>query len=409
MVVDDYLSSWNPIASTRLRDVKIEDDSLRDGLQGAFVRRPSVEEKQALLRLAAAVGVQAAMLGFPAASSHEHRQCERLVAFIEAERLPIVPRFLARATLDDVAPIIELNRGASRPVWADYFIGCSPLRRHIEGWDLDRILAAMQSTGELLRKHETPFGVSLEDASRTPPELLERLLATALASGAQVVTLCDTVGDCTPDGARRLTQFVRERVDAEHPDVEIWWHGHDDRGLALANALVAAQAGADAISGSFLGIGERSGNTALEQVVVELVRAGHPGYCLDALLPYCEALAEATHSPIPAHAPLVGRQAFATSTGTHAAAILKARVLGPEFEDYVFSSVSARALGRRQVLEVGPNSGLASARHALADLGIEASEANARRLLDAAKVSEATLSPAAIRSLYDAPLAPDTR
>lgn len=398
----DLLFMWSPAAAVSLGRVKIEDDTLRDGLQGAFVRRPSLEEKKELLALSAAVGTQAAMLGFPASSASEFEHCRTLVAFLDERELALVPRFLARAMIADVEPIAALQEGARRPVWADFFVGCSPLRRTIEGWALSSQLENIRRTGEFLFRSGVPFGVSLEDASRTPPEDLRLYIDAALTCGARVLTICDTVGDATPSGAAQLIRFVKQAIAGRDGAVEIWWHGHNDRGLALANALAAAEAGADALSGSFLGIGERTGNTPLEQVVMFLAQSGHPGYRIEALVPYCSRLAEITDSPIPLHAPLVGLQAFATCTGTHAAAILKARKLGTDFEDYVFSSVPASRLGRSQELPLGPTSGMATARHALAQLLVEVTEENARQLLGHAKRAERPLTPDEIRRFYSA-------
>lgn len=85
--------------------------------------------------------------------------------------------------------------------------------------------------------------------------------------------------------------------------VKIWWHGHDDRGLAVANAIAAAEAGADTISGAFLGLGERAGNTALESVLMYLYQSGHQGYRMDRVVEHCRRLAEATGSPVRRNAP----------------------------------------------------------------------------------------------------------
>lgn len=400
----DLLYTWNDVAAGAdpLARVKIEDDSLRDGLQGAFVRKPDLAQKQALLELSAAVGTQAAMLGFPASSPLEREECAALVSFLTERELPVVPRFLARARPADVEPIIELHHGARRDVWADFFMGCSPLRRAVEGWEIPDQLDRIRTTGERLRRSGTPFGVSLEDASRTPPGELREYIGAALDCGARVLTLCDTVGDCTPEGAARLTRFALEAIAARGAAVEVWWHGHNDRGLALANALASAGAGASTISGAFLGIGERAGNTALEQVVTFLAQGGNPHYRVEALEPYCRRLAEATGTAIPPNAPLIGRQAFATATGTHSAALLKARSRGGDWEDHVFSSVPAGLLGRAQDISIGPGSGLSNALHALAGLQLRADDQIARRLLHHAKSGDHSLTADEIRRWYAA-------
>ncbi|EMF01221.1 2-isopropylmalate synthase [Streptomyces mobaraensis NBRC 13819 = DSM 40847] len=394
--------TWNPRPGG-LDRVGIEDDSLRDGLQGAFVRHPALDEKKALLESSAAIGVQAAMLGFPSASPGARAEAGRLVEHLDRRGVPLVPRFLALADPASIAPITELDRGSDRDVWADFFVGCSPLRRRVEGWTLDSVLDRITSAGAAAREAGTRFGVSLEDATRTPPEELARMVDAAVGVGAEVLTVCDTVGESTPEGAARVVRAVREAARGaaagRGPEPEIWWHGHDDRGFALANAIAAAEAGADTISGAFLGLGERAGNTALELVVMYLYQAGHPGYRPDRVLGHCRRLAEATGMPVRPNAPLIGDQAFATCTGTHVAALVKARRWGRETEDLVFSSVPAAALGRTQTIMVGPTSGRAAAREALASIGAPADEDTVEAVLARARSRDRWLPPSEIRAL----------
>lgn len=379
--IDRLLYSWNPPSPSHLQSVKIEDDSLRDGLQGAFVRQPTLEQKKELLTRSRGVGTQASMLGFPASSAIEFAHCQALIRHIETEALAIVPRFLARPLVRDLEPIVELDRTASIEVWADFLLNPSPLRAHVEGWDFEKMLQINREAGAYLRGQKTRFGVSIEDATRTPPDRLQLAIETAIACGAEVLTLCDTVGAATPEGAARVVKFVRDCAG----DVEIWWHGHNDLGLSLANAIAAAEAGANCISGSFLGIGERTGNTPLEQFLVYLSQRGHQGYDISQIPDYCRQLAAYTEIEIPANAPLVGEQAFATCTGTHGAAIAKAQNLGEDFADLIFSSVTATDLNRQQTILLGPTSGSANARLVLSEAGIEPNAENVAKILSIAR------------------------
>ncbi|MGA5561343.1 hypothetical protein ACPCUV_09205 [Streptomyces platensis] len=405
----EELFTWNP-RSRGIAHVGIEDDSLRDGLQGAFVHHPSLEVKKSLVESAAAIGVEAAMLGFPSSSTGALVEAAELVEHLDRRGLPMVPRFLALADPASIAPISRLNRGTDRDVWADFFVGCSPLRRRVEGWTLDSVLERITAAGSAAREDGTRFGVSLEDATRTPPEELEQLVHVSVGAGAEVLTVCDTVGESTPEGAAQIVRAVRaavRRAPAGPPPadrgaaVKIWWHGHDDRGLAVANAIAAAEAGADTISGAFLGLGERAGNTALESVLMYLYQAGHQGYRMDRVVEHCRRLAEATGSPVPRNAPLIGDQAFATCTGTHVAALVKARRWGREAEDLVFSSVPAAVLGRTQSIMVGPTSGRAAAREALASVGAPVDDVNVDAVLARAHSHDRWLEPSDIRELLE--------
>lgn len=399
--METLLHSWNPPVSTAVVDrVQLEDDSLRDGLQGAFTRRPSVPRRIELLEHAHRVGVSAVMIGFPASSPTELDDCRAMIAAIEDRELSLVPRFLARALVADLEPIAALHRESRRGVQADFFIAASAIRRSVEGWSLPDVLEKLERAAAFVASTATPFGVSIEDATRTPAEDLRVVVAAALRHGPRMLTICDTAGDATPEGAARIVSFVGELVRAAGADAQIWWHGHNDRGLALANAIAAAGAGAHTISGTFLGIGERTGNTPLEQVILYLHRHGATRFRLDALKAYCDKLAEYTETPIPPNTPIVGSQAFATCTGTHAAAILKARAIGVEHEDFVFSSVPASALGRAQDILIGPASGLASARYVLETLGLDASAERGRELLEYAKTKDGWLRPDEIATRF---------
>jgi isopropylmalate/homocitrate/citramalate synthase len=383
--IADLLSTWNEPVAPKLLEIEIEDDSLRDGLQGAFVRRPSLAEKIELLTLASQIGVHGAMLGFPASSAHELEDCVALVEAIAERGIGLTPRFLARARVSDLEAILEVGRRTGRAVGADFFIGTSTLRRRVEGWDFEALLDGLTTAAAFMQSRGAPFSITVEDATRTPPDDLRRVVERILELGSTCVAIADTVGDATPAGAQRIVRFVRAIIDQRRPGVGLLWHGHNDRGLALANSLAAAEAGATIIGGSFLGIGERTGNAALEQVIVFLAQHGATGYRVDLLPAYCALLSRYTGVPIPDNAPLVGAQAFSTCTGTHAAAILKARSIGIEHEDYVFSSVSASQLGRIQDIQIGPTSGLANARYMLERLGLPASPEQAERLLALAK------------------------
>jgi 2-isopropylmalate synthase len=195
-------------------------------------------------------------------------------------------------------------------------------------------------------------------------------------------------------------RFVLDRISETGKDISVTWHGHNDRGLALVNSLAAAEEGAGVISGAFLGIGERSGNTALEQVIMYLYQHGASHFRVNGVPAYCKRLAECVDLPISKNAPLVGEQAFATCTGTHASAILKARTLGADFEDLVFSCVPASKLGRRQELMIGPLSGLANAKYMLDLISVESTLDNASKLLNEAKRHNRWLETEEIRSLF---------
>ena len=163
-----------------------------------------------------------------------------------------------------------------------------------------------------------------EDTTRADPDTLRQLYAAAIRAGATRVCISDTVGHATPAGAAAVTRFIAGVVEQCGGGVGIDWHGHRDRDLAVMNSIAAIDAGATRVHGAAIGIGERVGNTPMDTLIVNLVLMGYIERDLSALVEYCDYVARVTGVPIPANYPIVGRDAFRTATGVHAAAVIKA-------------------------------------------------------------------------------------
>src|SRR6059036_1936748 len=228
------------------------------------------------------------------------------------------------------------------------------------------------------RFNNLPSMYVTEDTIRTDPETVKRLYSTAIRNGARAVVLCDTVGHATPNGAYRLVKFViNEVVKPSGEKIRVDWHGHNDRGLAIANSMAALIAGADCVHACALGIGERVGNTQMDQMLVNLKLmkvAPWENQDLTKLKEYCEAVSRATGVPIPPNYPVVGEDAFRTATGVHAAAVIKAyKKNDTELADAVYSGVPAKLFGLDQVIDIGPMSGKSNVLFWLEQRGIAAS------------------------------------
>ncbi len=176
-------------------------------------------------------------------------------------------------------------------------------------------------------------------------------------------------------------------------DVGIDWHGHRDRGLDMGNTLAAIEAGASRVHGTALGIGERVGNTAIEQLLVNLKLLGIRHDNLSRLPEYVELVSQATGVPVPVNTPIVGRDAFRTATGVHAAAVIKAHKKGDNWlADRVYSGVPATWLARQQEIEVGPMSGNSNVIYYLNAHGLPDSAEVVRAVMLAAKHSAKVLA-----------------
>jgi 2-isopropylmalate synthase len=400
----ELIYDWNRAGGSDLRPargrVELDDETLRDGLQSPSVRNPSIEEKLRILHLMAELGIESADIGLPGAGPHVVRDVERLTREIVEQRLKIAPNCAARTVLADIRPIVEISQRAGLAIEVSCFIGSSPIRQYAEGWTLDRMLRLSREAVEFAVGEGLPVMFVTEDTTRAAPEDLRRLYTEAVEAGARRVCVADTVGHSTPSGARNLIRFIRGVVGEE---VKIDWHGHKDRGLDVINALAAAEAGADRLHGTAVGIGERVGNCPIDQLLVNMQLLGWINRDLHRLQEYCRFVADTTGVPLPDNYPVVGKDAFRTGTGVHASAIIKARARGDDWlADRIYSSIPAGMIGCRQVIEVGPMSGESNVVYWLQERGIEASPELVREIFQKAKSSAITLEEAEILEICTA-------
>ena len=397
----DLIYDWNRASGQELRPgrgrVELNDETLRDGLQSPSVKTPAIEDKVRMLHLMADLGLDSANLGLPGAGPHVVRDVERLAREIAEHKLKIYPNCAARTVAADIQPIAEIVQRTGVVIEAACFIGSSPVRQYAEGWTMDKMLRLTRDAVELAVREGLPVMYVTEDTTRAAPEDLRRLYTEAVEAGARRVCVADTVGHATPNGARNVIRFIREVVDATGEDVQVDWHGHRDRGLAVINALAAAEAGADRLHGTAVGIGERVGNCGIDLLLVNMQLLGWIDRDLSKLREYCVLVSEKTGVPLPDNYPVVGKDAFRTGTGVHAAAIIKARARGEEWlADLVYSSVPASLIGGRQIIEVGPMSGESNVTYWLQERGIEKKPELVRAIFQRAKESTKILEEAEI-------------
>jgi len=398
----ELIYDWNIVGAREMRACKVEfdDETLRDGLQSPSVTDPSIEQKLDLLHLMDSLGIDSADIGLPGAGPRAVADVTRLAQEIVDNRLDIQPNCAARTVKADIEPIIDISEKVGLPIEACTFIGSSPIRQYAEGWALEMMLTATEDAVKFAVSHGLPVMYVTEDTTRAHPNTLRTLYLAAINSGARRICVCDTVGHATPDGVSALLACIRAIVAESGEDVKIDWHGHQDRGLGVINTIAALEAGADRLHGTALGVGERVGNTPMDQLLVNLQLMGYINHDLSNLMRYTEAASRATGIPIPITYPVVGRDAFRTATGVHAAAVIKAFKKGDEWlADAVYSGVPARMFGREQLIEIGPMSGKSNVIFWLERHGIEPTADRVQRIFDHAKQRNAVLEDQEIRSL----------
>jgi 2-isopropylmalate synthase len=390
---------WNTVdAAADPRPVMLDDETLRDGLQSPSVRTPTIDQKLRILHMMEALDIETADIGLPGAGPHVVQDVERLAREIVTAKLRIRPNCAARTTLGDIRPVVEISQRIGIAIECCTFIGSSPIRQYTEDWTLEHLQRLTEDAVGAAVKEGLPVMYVTEDTTRADPESLRRLYTAAIRAGARRVCIADTVGHATPVGARAVVRFVQSIVDETGGGVGIDWHGHRDRDLAVENSLAAMEAGATRLHGAALGIGERVGNTPLDALLTNLVLMGHRTTDLTRLGEYCALVSEACGVPIPANYPVVGRDAFRTATGVHAAAVIKAlKKRDASLADAVYSGVPASLVGRAQAIEIGPMSGRSNVVFWLESHGLEATDELVDRIFTKAKSSSTVLTEAEVR------------
>jgi 2-isopropylmalate synthase len=395
----EMIYDWNlvELPETGIGEVEFDDETLRDGIQSPSIKTPSIEEKIQILHLMADLGIQSADIGLPGAGQKMTDDVIALASEIAKHKLAIEPNCAARTVTVDIDPIIEATQKSGIPIEASLFIGTSPIRQYVENWTLDKMLKMSSDAITYAVGHDLPVMFVTEDTTRAHPDTLRKIYTTAIECGARRVCLADTVGHSTPHGVRMLVRYMKQVCEDTGENVKIDWHGHRDRGLGLENAIAAAEAGADRLHVCGLGVGERCGNTPTELLLINLRLMGVIDNDLSKLGEYCGLIAKACDVDIPFNHPVLGADAYRTSTGVHAAAVIKATKKGHEWlADRVYSGVPASWTGADQKIEIGPMSGASNVVFWLETRGVEPEEGLVEVIFEAAKNSNRVFTEEAV-------------
>jgi 2-isopropylmalate synthase len=377
------------------------DETLRDGIQAPYVRNIAPEQKLNIVDHMVRCGVRSADLGFPGSDPAALRECAEIAKCIVASRYPLTQGYAGRTHPADIHAICEIAQVAGVIVDAYIFIGVSPVRQYVEDWDVTLIQSRIRKSVAECRRESVEFVLVLEDTVRCTPEVLGRVYDVAIDTGIRRVTLCDTVGAALPCGTASLIHWSNHYFSYHDHPVTFEWHGHNDRGLALINSLTALALGCDRVHGTILGVGERAGNAALDQLMVNSHLDQHGTYDLAALRDYCEYAASVLGVSIPQNYPAMGRDVFKTSAGVHASAIMKAHEKGnATVKDAVYSSVPASLLGRGQEVLIDASSGASNVKYWLTVNGYRNDDADTiKKVLAKAKAGGGPLSDDQIRRI----------
>ncbi len=397
MKSEDLIHDWNLRNRKFERDesnhphpIWFDDETLRDGLQSPSARNPTIEQKIELLDFMEKLGIQKVDLGLPGAGPFHLNHIDSMLSHITENGYQIRPGCAVRTVISDIEPLVELQAKHEMQIQASAFLGTSPIRQYAEGWTLDRLLSTMEKAVGFAVEQDIPVMFVTEDTTRSSPKDIKTIYTRAIELGADRICVCDTCGHVTPQGTRNLLEYIQNEVipDAgvKRREIEINWHGHQDRGLGVANNLAAVESGADVIHGTALGVGERAGNAPLDQTLVNLSLMGLIDNDLSLLNEYTRKAHEYVEVALPRNYPVFGEDAFETGTGVHASAVIKAMRKGDEWlADRVYSGVPASDYGLQQKIRIGHMSGRSNIIWWLEERGYEASDELVAHVFDIAK------------------------
>lgn len=397
--ISDLVFSWGDYPFAK-RKITVFDTTLRDGLQSPHPnRQPSLEEKKSFIKAAQTVGIEAIEIGFPVASVSHRRDVIELAKYAHQQNPHTKLSCLARTTVEDIQAVAEISQASGLEITANILIGSSKIRRLVETWNLPKMVEWVKKCIQLARNYSLPVEFVTEDGTRTDQATLKKLYKTAIDQGVKRVWIADTVGITTPPAAQKITSYFKKNIIGRKR-VGLDWHGHDDRGLGVANSLAAAVAGADRIQATALAIGERAGNTSMESVIINLNLAGANSYNLDKLKDYSQLAAKIFCLEIPRGYPGVGKYVFSTAAGMHAAAINKAsKIKRPDLEGLVYCPFHPSVFSREIDILIGPMSGRANVEWVLSKLDIKATDAQIEDILSYSKQNNIYLSHEEVKQL----------
>ena len=384
----EYEFNRNP--SNHPHGVWFDDETLRDGLQSPSARNPTIEEKIELLSYMEKLGIQKVDLGLPGAGPFHLEHINALLSNITENDFQIRPGAAVRTLMNDIEPLVEMQNKHGIPIQASAFLGTSPIRQYTEGWTMDKLISTMEKAVSFAVESDVQVMFVTEDTTRSKPEDVKKIYQRAMELGVRRLCICDTCGHVTPNGVKKLLNFIDEEVIKDggyhRSDIEVNWHGHQDRGLGVANNIAAVEAGADVIHGTALGVGERAGNAPLDQTLVNLKLMGVIDNDLTHLDQYTRLANKYIEVPLPRNYPVFGEDAFETGTGVHASAVIKAMKKGDNWlADRVYSGVPAGDFGLKQVIRIGHMAGRSNIIWWLEQNGYEAEDDLVAHIFEVAK------------------------
>lgn len=351
--------------------LNICDTTLRDGEQAAGIVFANLE-KIRIAKLLDELGVQQLEVGIPAMGGDEKKSIKRIASLgLESSILG-----WNRASIKDISHSIDCDVDAVAISMSSSDIHIEHKLRKSREWVLERLIEGI----EYAKDHGLYVSANAEDSSRADKEFLIKFAQTAKGAGADRIRYCDTLGILEP---RRTFETIKVLVDYVKIPVEM--HTHNDFGMATANAIAGVRGGATFISTTVLGIGERTGNSPLEEVVMAAKHLLNVDTGIDTkrFREIAEYVARASNREIPGWKPIVGSNCFAHEAGIHTDGVLK---FLSNYEPY-----SPEEVGMDRKIIIGKHSGRSTIKQVLADRGIDIDDKASTAILEIVRKTSVSL------------------
>ncbi len=393
--------SPSPIRTPRA-DLEIDDETLRDGLQGIQLEQHPTTESKRIYLLNAAPFINHADIGFPGPQESRKKEVADLINLVIGNNLKITlsaAGVAARPVEEAINPIIDLSHQFDGyPLEADLFWDASSYRSDVEKWDRAEMMQRIKLNIQLLKNHNLPVMFVPERATDTSPAELAEVLTMAADLGVDRICIADSRGIANERATRNILRWSFEEIGSKYPDIKWDLHQHNDKNLGVSNCLIAAEEGIDRVHATAFCIGERAGNVDLLILTLNL---NEEGYRNDRNLVNVDRFAhlasDVLNYPIPANTPVYGDDAFASGSGIHASAIGKEQQLGRDY--LLYFPFNPETVGRKPRIEVGRMSGRSNVQFKLRELGILETPELVADILDAAQEGTGYLSNTTIRGI----------
>ena len=349
----------------KLNHVRIFDTTLRDGEQTPGVALTS-EDKLAIAKQLDKLGVDVIEAGFPVVSKGEMEAVKRIVK----EKLKAEICGLARTIKEDIDANLKCDVDTIH-----VFIATSPIHREYKlHLTKQQVLENIEKSVEYAKNHGVTVEFSAEDATRTELPFLKEAYKVAVEAGADRINVPDTVGVITPKKMEMLIKELKKVVK-----VPISVHCHNDFGMAVANSIAAVEAGASQIHVTVNGLGERAGNTPLEEVVMALYSLYKGKIKINTKLIYetSKLVSKLTGLPIPSNKPIVGENAFTHESGIHVRGVVEMPA--------TYEPISPELVGRKTILVAGKHAGTRGIKKEVEELGFKPTEEQLKQILQKVK------------------------